>query len=143
MSKRFKRQNYTRFKKLGTKWHRARGHHSKMRVSKVSHQNLPSISLGTPRSEKYKVNGLIPIVISCAKHTECLDPKSHAAVISGKVGLRKAIILLDSAKKAGLKVLNEKHIRRQDRMHKTSKQKIKQEKEKKAKAGATAGKKKE
>ena len=52
MSKDFKRQEYARYKKLGTKWRRPRGETSKMRRYEAGKPAMPSIGYRTPRATR-------------------------------------------------------------------------------------------
>ena len=52
MSKDFKRQEYARYKKLGTKWRRPRGKTSKMRRYEAGKPAMPSIGYRTPRATR-------------------------------------------------------------------------------------------
>ena len=54
MSKDFKRQEYARYKKLGTKWRRPRGKTSKMRRYEAGKPAMPSIGYRTPRATMRK-----------------------------------------------------------------------------------------
>ncbi len=48
--KRFKRQEYARYKKLGIKWRRPRGKTSKMRRYEAGKPDMPAIGYRTPRA---------------------------------------------------------------------------------------------
>ena len=50
MSKQFKRQEYARYKKLGTKWRRPRGKTSKMRRYEAGKPAMPAIGYRTPKA---------------------------------------------------------------------------------------------
>ena len=49
-NKRFKRQEYARYKKLGIKWRRPRGKTSKMRRYEAGKPDMPAIGYRTPRA---------------------------------------------------------------------------------------------
>lgn len=105
MSKRFKTQDYHRFKRLGTRWRKPSGRQSKLRVRKSGSGILVSIGYGTKKSERNKIRGMKYVIASSLKDVE---NAKEAVIISSSVGARKAVLIADAAVKAGLKILNMK-----------------------------------
>ena len=87
-NKRFKRQEYARYKKLGIKWRRPRGKTSKMR----RYEAHPS--------------GYNDVLVHNMQELEDLDPACDAARISASIGKRKKALMLEKASELGIKVLN-------------------------------------
>lgn len=103
----FRRQEWFRYKKLGTKWRKARGKTSKTRRYEGRKPAMPTVGYRTPK----EVRGLHPsgyqdILVSNVKELEGLDPEKEAARISSKVGDRKREQILGKAKELGVKILN-------------------------------------
>lgn len=101
----FTRIESFRYKKLGDTWRRPRGKHSKVRKYIGGKLGRPLIGF------KKKTRGLHPsgyqdILVSNLTELENLDRKRQAVRISGKIGGRKRLLLLEKIKKLKLKVLN-------------------------------------
>ena len=96
MSKRFKRQDYFRYKKLGTKWRKAKGIQSKMKIGKGGAGLMPKIGYGSPKSEK-------PFIIKNLQDLEKAG-KSKTIIISSGIGLRKTEAILKKADELGIKI---------------------------------------
>lgn len=107
MSKRFKRQEWFRYKRLGTSWRRPKGHHSKMREHKGYRQDVVSIGYRKKRAERgLHPCGLREVLVSNPKELEDIDPRMEVARIKGSVGNRKRLEIVNVAKEKGIKVLN-------------------------------------
>lgn len=107
MKKKFKRQEYARYKKLGEKWRRPKGKTSKMRRYEKGKPAMPAIGYRKPRD----VRGLHPsgyedVLISNVKELEVLDPEKQAGRIASTVGTRKKALMLEKARELGIKILN-------------------------------------
>jgi large subunit ribosomal protein L32e len=107
MSKRFKRQEWFRYKRLGTSWRRPRGHHSKMREHKRYRQDVVSIGYRKKRAERYMHPcGLKEVLVSNPGELEDIDPRMEVARIRGSVGKRKRADIVRIAKEKGIRLLN-------------------------------------
>lgn len=107
MSNRFKRQEWFRYKRLGTSWRRPKGHHSKMREHKGYRQDVVSIGYRKKRAERgLHPCGLREVLVSNPKELEDIDPRMEVARIKGSVGNRKRLEIVNVAKEKGIKVLN-------------------------------------
>jgi len=105
----FGRQAANRYYRIGRdlSWRRPRGLQSKQRRHYGYRAQLVSIGYGSPA----KVRGLAPsgyrpILVQTDQQIQDLDPKVEAAVISRRVGTRRRLGLEETARKAGVRVLN-------------------------------------
>ncbi|ADL58105.1 50S ribosomal protein L32e [Methanothermobacter marburgensis] len=107
MRKKFKRQEYARYKKLGEKWRRPRGKTSKMRKYEKGKPAMPAIGYRKPRDQRgLHPSGYEDILVSSMRELEELDPEKQAARIASTVGARKKTLMLEKARELGIKVLN-------------------------------------
>ncbi|MHC1580690.1 MAG: 50S ribosomal protein L32e [Methanopyraceae archaeon] len=103
----FRRQEWHRYKRLGEKWRRPKGRHSKMRRKFKSKPKMPNPGYRSPT----KVRGLHPsgyeeVLVYNPKDLEKIDPERQAARIASRVGKRKRREILKRAKELGIVVLN-------------------------------------
>lgn len=109
MSKKFKTQDYFRYKKLGKRWRRPVGLQSKLRIKKGGSGNNVSIGHRTPLSLRDKIDGLDVTVVhnmnDLSKVGDCL------AIVASGVGARKTKMIYDKAKEMGVSIVNMKKIR--------------------------------
>ncbi len=102
----FIRQNYVR-KKLGKKWRKPKGMHSKMRLGKAGKSVRAQAGYSSPKMiRSLHKTGLKPILIRAPKDIEEMNPKTEGAVISSKTGLKKRIELIKKALEKGITLLN-------------------------------------
>ena len=106
-NKRFKRQEYARYKKLGIKWRRPRGKTSKMRRYEAGKPDMPAIGYRTPKT----IRGLHPsgfkdVLVRNMEDLENINAETEAARISASIGKRKKELMLEKASELGIKVLN-------------------------------------
>jgi len=107
MSDRFKRQEWFRYRRLGTSWRRPKGHHSKMRDHKGYRQDVVSIGYRTPLAERgLHPCGLREVLVSNPGELEDIDPRMEVARIRGSVGRKKRIEMERIAQEKGIRVLN-------------------------------------
>ncbi len=103
----FRRVESWRYKRVKDSWRKARGIDSQTRKKEKSGVKSPTIGYRTPK----KVRGLHPSGYIEAKVTTIqdlknLNNKQHAIKISGKLGSKKRIALIDYCQKRGFKILN-------------------------------------
>jgi len=101
--KKFLRQDYFRYKKLGTKWRRPRGLQSKQRIAKVQKLRMPSIGYG-----KGKVNEIR--IINNPDELAQLKDFNGKIFISSSVGLKKAKEILEKSEELKIKIENKRKI---------------------------------
>ena len=107
----FKRQNWFRYKRLGDKWRRPRGIHSKMRRHFKYRIPVAQSGFGGPAS----VRGLHPsgfeeVRINNLKEIDNVDPKTQAIRIASTVGDKKREIIVSKAEELGIRVLNRRDL---------------------------------
>ena len=106
-NKKFKRQEYARYKKLGIKWRRPRGKTSKMRRYEAGKPAMPAIGYRTCKSKRYlHPSGYKDVLVSNMEELEAIDPTTEAARISASIGKKKKVLMLEKAAEFGIKVLN-------------------------------------
>ena len=103
----FRRVESWRHKRVKDPWRKARGIDSKTRKKKKSGVKSPSVGYRGPK----KVRGLHPsgyeeVRVTTVSDIKNLNNRKHALKISGKLGTKKRIVLVDYCKKKGFKVLN-------------------------------------
>ncbi len=103
----FLRQNWFRFPKLGEKWRRPKGRHSKVRRHEKGKGFLPKPGYRSPKEVRgLHARGLKEVRVFTPEEVTNLDPKKHAIRIAAQVGRRKRIEIMNLAKQAGIRVLN-------------------------------------
>jgi len=103
----FRRVESWRYKRVKDPWRKARGIDSKTRKKKKSGVRSPSVGYRGPK----KVRGLHPsgyeeVRVTTLSDIKNLNNRKHALKISGKLGTKKRIVLVDYCQKIGFKVLN-------------------------------------
>jgi len=103
----FKRQEWFRYSKLGEKWRKPKGIHSKMKRQLKRRPPMVDIGFRGPVS----VRGLHPsgfeeVLVYNVDGLENIDPKVQAVRIGGTVGTKKRIAIEDRAAELGIRVLN-------------------------------------
>ncbi len=122
MSKRFKTQDYFRYKRLGKRWRRPVGLQSKLRVKKGGSGMKVAVGYGTAAKPQ-------PILVRNEKDFE--KDCSSGVIISSSVGAKKTIKLAAKAKELGLTVVNMKKVKRASKLQ-SELEKKKQTKKKEA-----------
>ena len=107
----FKRQNWFRYKRLGEKWRRPRGIHSKMR--RHFKYRIPVVQVGFrgPAS----VRGLHPsgfeeVLVHNTKEIENVNPETQAVRISSTVGDKKRDLIVKKADELKIRVFNRRDL---------------------------------
>ncbi len=105
----FLREEWHRYKRLGKKWRKPTGLHSKMRRNKRYRTPMARAGYGTTK----KVRGLHPsgfreIMIFNPSDLEKIDPKIEAARVGGSVGKRKLLQIYKVADEKNIRILNRK-----------------------------------
>ncbi len=103
----FRRQEWFRYKRLGTKWRKPRGLHSKMRRNMKYRSNIPRIGYGAPLEAKgLHPSGFKEVMVYNVKELDGIEPETEAARIGHSVGTRKRREILERAREKGIRVLN-------------------------------------
>lgn len=92
---------------LPKNWRRPRGMHNKMRLGKKGHRVRVDSGYRSPNDARYlHKSNLIPILANNMKDLEKLDNSIHAVIMSGKLGLKKKIQLIEKCNSLNIKILN-------------------------------------
>lgn len=103
----FYRQEWFRFSRLGQKWRRPRGIHSKMRRHYKYRPNVVSIGYRGPRDVRgYHPSGFKEVLIWNAEDLDRINPATEAVRIGGSVGAKKRTAIQAKADTLGIRVLN-------------------------------------
>jgi len=105
--KRFYRQEWFRYKRLGKKWRRPKGRHSKMR--KNLKYRPPKVRIGYRNPTE--IRGLHPsgyqdVLVTTPQELEKINPKTQAARIAHSVGGKKREEIENKANTLGIRILN-------------------------------------
>ena len=103
----FKRQEWFRYKKLGEKWRRPKGMHSKLR-RRIKYRP-PMVSVGYRAPKKVRglhSSGFEEIMIHNPSQLEGMDPKRQAARVAATVGYKKRLEIEKKASEMGIHILN-------------------------------------
>ncbi len=103
----FRRVESWRYKRVKESWRKARGIDSKTRKKLKSGVKSPSVGYRNPK----KVRGLHPsgyeeVLVHTLDDIKKLNKKNHAIRISGKIGAKKRLSMIEYAQSRGFKVLN-------------------------------------
>lgn len=100
----FIRQDAHKRKRLGLKWRRPRGIHSKMREQQKGRRVSPRIGFGAPRDVRGLTReGFVPIMVV---RPEDLDKVQQPFTIAHTVGLKKRVAIVKIAVEKKLRILN-------------------------------------
>ena len=103
----FKRQNWFRYKRLGQKWRKPRGMHSKMRARRKYRPPMASVSYRGPAAARgLHPSGFAEVAVHRPVDLEVMDPQREAARIAATVGDRKREIIEARATELKIRVLN-------------------------------------
>ncbi len=111
MSKRFKTQDHSHYKKLGIRWRKARGRQSKMRVKKGGSGLKPAIGYGTAAEKRYKVSGLMPVLVSNLDDMKGIG-KECGIILSSSLGMKKTGPIEKKANEMGIRILNRRRLKK-------------------------------
>ena len=121
MSKRFKTQDYAKFKKLGIRWRKPSGRQSKLRVKKTGSGMLVKVGYRTAKSIRGKIRQNTNKMGYDSGSEGYMDAPvisnisglagKKAVIISSSVGLKKAKAILEKAADLGIKVLNGRRVK--------------------------------
>jgi large subunit ribosomal protein L32e len=103
----FKRQEWFRYQRLGEKWRKPRGIHSKMRRHLSYRPPVVSIGFRGPKMVRdYHPSGFQEVLVYNANQVEKVDPKVQAIRIGGTVGGKKRMTITEKADELGIRILN-------------------------------------
>ena len=103
----FKRQEWFRYQRLGEKWRKPRGIHSKMRRHLSYRPPVGSIGFRGPKMVRdYHPSGFREVMVYNPGQVEAVDPKVQAIRIGGTVGGKKRMAIIEKADDLSIRVLN-------------------------------------
>ena len=103
----FKRQNWFRYKRLGTAWRKPRGMHSKMRMRRKYRPPVVSTGYRGPVAARgLHPSGFAEVLVHRPEELEALDGKLEAARVAATVGDRKREAIEARAAELDIRVLN-------------------------------------
>ena len=104
----FLRQEWFRKKhRLGRKWRKPRGIHSKLREHQIAKGSLPCPGYGSPASVRgLDRQGYREVLVKNLKDMQGIKHKDETAIIAGGVGRKKRLELLEFAAKNNIRVGN-------------------------------------
>ena len=96
-----------RYKRVKDSWRKARGIDSQTRKKTKSGVRSPSVGYRTPKEIRgIHPSGFEEVRVTSIDDLKGLNNKKHGIKISGRLGARKRIALIDYAQNRGFKVLN-------------------------------------
>ncbi len=103
----FIRQDAHKHKRVKQVWRKPKGLHSKMKDSRKGYRAKLQEGYHTPKAVRgLDKNGLRPTIVATLPELAKLDPKEHSVIISGTLGGRKRITLIEEADKKKFKINN-------------------------------------
>ncbi|OKY78903.1 MAG: Ribosomal protein L32E [Candidatus Methanohalarchaeum thermophilum] len=111
MTKKFRRQESQKHKKVKNKWRRPKGLQSNQRKETAGAPPKPKVGRKKPEDKRgLHPSGYEEKLVHNAKNLEEIDTEKEAIKISSKVGQRKRKRIQKKAKELGIKILNPKKI---------------------------------
>lgn len=103
----FRRVESWRYKRVKDSWRKARGIDSKTRKKKKSGVKSPTVGYRSPKKVRgLHPSGYIEARVTTIQELNNLNKNQHAIKISGKLGAKKRLTLIDFCQKRGFKILN-------------------------------------
>jgi len=103
----FVRQESWRYKRLETGYRRPRGKDSRMRLQRSGSPPLVKIGYGSPKEFRgLHPSGKKEILVNNIQQLDGLSPETYAIRLSGRLGMKKKIMIYEAAVSKGFKVLN-------------------------------------
>ena len=103
----FRRQEWFRYKRVGTSWRKPRGLHSKARTNLKYRPPKARVGYGGPSEVKgFHPSGFQEVMVHNPRDLDNIDPSTQAARIGHSVGTRKRMDIVDKARKMKIRVLN-------------------------------------
>jgi large subunit ribosomal protein L32e len=103
----FRRQEWFRYAKLGIKWRKPRGMHSKMRRHYKYRPTIVSIGFRGPALVRgLASSGFQEVLVYNPSNLDAIDPTIQAARIGGTVGGKKRATIIEKADQLKIRVLN-------------------------------------
>jgi len=103
----FSMQDFHKKKRLKTRWRKPRGNDSKIKFKLRGYRKGISTGYKTP-GIIFGLNkdGIRGILVQSMKDLDKIKNRLEAAIISGKIGMKKKVEIIKEAKKRSIKILN-------------------------------------
>ena len=108
MARKFRRQEWFRYKRLGEKWRRPKGKDSKMRLGRKG--KPPLVSVGYRKKRELRglhPSGLQEVLVHSPDQLRKIDPRTQAVRVASAVGRKKREEIIRVASQLGVRVLNQ------------------------------------
>jgi large subunit ribosomal protein L32e len=103
----FVRQESWRYVRVKPNWRRPKGKDSKMRLQVKGWPPLVKIGYRTPKDYRnLHPSGYKEVLVYRPEDLQGLNPEIHAIRIASSVGMRKKLLIVEEARKLGLRILN-------------------------------------
>ncbi len=103
----FTRQEGFRYKRLGNKWRKPKGLHSKMRKSLKYRPPMVKVGYRGPKATRgLHPSGFREIMVHNLKDMDKINPKLEAARIAHSVGMKKRMEIEEKADEKKIRILN-------------------------------------
>ena len=103
----FSRQGEKNLKRLGRKWRKPKGMHSKLRRHKKAKGFMPQPGYGSPKTLRYlHPSGFEEVIVFNIKDLEKINPSKQACRIASVVGKKKRVEIMKKTEELKIKVLN-------------------------------------
>lgn len=131
----FVRQDNYKKSRLPSSWRKPRGWDSKLR-KRMQGQAVVDPGYGSPKELRgVHKSGLVPVVVKNLEELKKQSPKENIIIVSGRIGMKKRLLLLEAISAQKFKVLNIKNPdayikEKQDAMSKKKETKVVKKEEK-------------
>lgn len=96
-----------RYKKLKVKWRRPKGIDNKMRQNRKGWPKSVNVGWRAPKAVRYfHPSGKEEVMVNNAGDLTLIDPEKQVGRISGNIGGRKRVQILEEAERLNVKILN-------------------------------------
>ena len=110
--RKFKKQDYHRYRKLKKGWRKPIGRQSKLRKGKSGNSPKPRIGYGSNRKTRGYVQGKKVLFVTNLSQLNIEKDEKIGVMISGKIGLKKFDEIIKKAQEIGLTILNPKKMKK-------------------------------
>ena len=105
--KAFVRHDSHKKKRVGSKWRKARGIQSKMRLGMRGYRKRLQIGYGSPKAVKgMHSTGVSIMLVSSVSDLDRIDAKKQGIVIAKNIGLKKRVEMVKKAQEQKIRILN-------------------------------------
>lgn len=103
----FIRQDYNKKKKLGFKWRKPKGIHSKLREKRKGHRKTVSKGYRSPNAIRgFHASGLRVKIVNSIANIEKINKEEEGIIVGHGVGKKKRLEILMKAKLSNINILN-------------------------------------